>query len=46
MLDCPYPHSVGRGGSTSGWSHAGMLALGVRSKHNLGSSEKLLIGQH
>lgn len=36
-----YPHIVEMGGSTSGWYHAGTLALCVQSKHNQGSTEKL-----
>lgn len=45
VIDCSYPHNVETGGSTSGWSRAGMSELGVQSKHNQGSTEKLLIGQ-
>ena len=45
LQDYSYPHSVETGGSTSCWSHAGMLVLGVQSKRNRGSTEKLLIGQ-
>lgn len=45
VIGCSYLHSVEMGGSTSGWSRASKLTLGVRSKHNQGSTEKLLIGQ-
>lgn len=46
VIDFSYPHNVEMGGSTSGLSHAGTSELGVQSKHNQGSTEKLLIGQH